>query len=362
MVPSGLLTRRFFRDGLPKGSMPEDLATLAPVHPPASDAPSPAPPVARDTASFLRDRQSQEVARRASPSDLPAESTDAPPVAPAPPAAKPVSKRQETINDYERRLYESNERIAHLEGLVAGREPAKEPPAAPAAKEPAYKRYLAMPDAPKLDDFETLPEHTAAMSAFIAEKMLTERDSAAGQQTEAEALTAAQNERASSFATQIQATHTADPTFWDSVRPEVQAMRPMEALKPGEMAGPQNVIASELLSSPVAPQLMRELSKSGVLERLSAIPEHLKKLPKSELIAQHTRWIVREIGKLEGTHAPDAAVAAPEPKLLTDNAPPAMRLGKQQPVPEDAAAAALKRKDTGSYLETRRQQEAAKRR
>lgn len=334
-----------------------ETAPSAPAQPASTDSnpgpglSAPVAPARIDTGSYLKDRQAQA----ADPTKPAAE-----PVKAAEPVAPAVSKRQERINDYERTIAAQNERIARLEGRMEATPAA---PAPPAAEKPVtqaeYKRYLALPDAPKIEDFESIPEFSAAMGVFIADQRWDDRTRAAAARSDADALTESQRTRADSFAGRIKKTTTDDPAFWDAISPDVSGLRPLADLKPGEQAGPRNLVAEELLSSPVAPQLMRELSKPGALARLEAGPEHLKSLPPAQRVQEHARWIIREIGRLEAAHAPTEKPAA-DVKLLTDNPPPQERLGRKPNVPDDPVEAAIKRKDTGSYLEARRTQEAAK--
>lgn len=333
----------------------------APVAAHAQPAAAPEPKAPVDTGAYLESRRAE--LRGEAPAPAPA-SEPAPAADPAPAAApdRKVSKRQEQINTYERTIAELNQRIARLET-----QPREVPPApAPAEVKPvtqaAYKRFLALPDAPKLNDFDSIEEHSAAMALFIADKRAEERASDQARQAETDSLTTAQRERADGFATRIKEAVTADPEFWEGISPEVQQLRPLNALKPGEAAGPHNLVAEELLSSPVAPQLMRHFSEHpDDLSRITAMPEAFAKLPASQRAIEHARWIVREIGKLESTLATPAAPPPAPLKLTSDNPPPAPRLGSKPNVPANETDAALARKDTGAYLAARRREEIAKR-
>lgn len=343
---------------------PAPSAPAQPAVPDVDPGPGPSAPSAPariDTGSYLRDRRDQDAAPRAPQAPAPAapKATSDEPPAPAP----GVSKRQQVINDYERQLAEARERIARLEGRIeAPREPAAPaPPAEKPVTQAEYKRYLALPDAPKLDDFESIAEHTAAMALFIADQRWAEHSSRARAHAESESMTASQRQRADGFAGRMKEASTADPEFWNAVSPEIANLQPLAALKPGQPAGPANLVAEELLSSPVAPQLMRELSKPGALARLVAGPESLASIPPRQRPAEHARWIVREIGKLEASlAAPAQSTAAPAAKTVPDPEPPQTRLGRNPNVPDDPVAAALKRKDTGAYLEERRNQDLAR--
>lgn len=343
----------------------EQPPTVAPAQPPAPVPAAADPPAARDTGDYLATRRAESLAARTGQPPPVAEKPAEAPIVPAPAAAAPapperrVSKRQETINDYERRIAEQNERIARLEGTASRPAPAPAPVEKPEA---AYKRYLAMPDAPKLGDFDSLEEHSAALALFIADTRAEERQAAAAVKADTDSLTEAQRTRADSFATRIKEAVTNDAAFWEGIRPEVQDIRPFNALKPGEAAGPSNVVAEELLSSPVAPALMRKLSEPGQIERLLGVPPEIAALPRGQQPAAHTRWIVREIGKLEALIATPAPAPVVAPKQITDAPAPEFRLGSKPAVPGDPAADALKRHDTAGYLATRRQQDIAKRR
>lgn len=344
--------------------------TTAPSAPaqPATPDPGPAPsapsaPARIDTGAYLRDRNQQDTERKdgkaAPTADAPAASTEPP--APAP--DRTVSKRQQQINDYERTVASLR---SELDALKAGRSAPRqaEAPAPAATEKPVtqaeYKRYLALADAPKLDDFDSISEHTAAMALFIADKRWAEHSETARTQAESQALTESQRQRADGFAGRMKEASTADPEFWNAVSPDVANLRPLSDLRQGEPAGPLNLVAEELLTSPVAPTLMRELSKPGALARLEAGPDSLKTLPPAQRAQEHARWIVREIGKLEARAADAQPAPAATPKLISDNPPPPTRVGSKTSVPDDPVEAALKRKNTGDFLEARRQQDLAK--
>jgi hypothetical protein len=101
--------------------------------------------------------------------------------APAQPEPKPISKRQEATNDAIRRAAEAataqlRDENARLQAELAKHRPAEPAaPAQPATDTPAWKRYAAMPDAPKLEEFDSVPEFSAAMSLFIQDTRESER-------------------------------------------------------------------------------------------------------------------------------------------------------------------------------------------
>lgn len=331
--------------------------------PQPAPAPSPEPkPIV--TSDYLATRRAERAGEPA-PTPTPEPTPDPTPTDPTPtPTARrtePTPQDRRADDRITRRVSEAvaplQAEIERLRSQLGTRAPEPAAPAEP--KAPAWKKYREHPDAPNLADFDSIEDHAAAMAHFVGSEMLRESRETAQRDSERESLTSEQRSRADGFATRIKEATTADAAFWDSVRPEVAALKPFDALQQGEPAGPGNVVAEEVMSSPVSPQLMRHLSKPGELERLLAVPEHLKTVPRHRLAQEHTRWIVREIGKIEASLAQPPAPAAVTPKLVTDAPEPAERLGRRPAAPTNDAETALKRKDTGGYLAAKRAERAA---
>jgi hypothetical protein len=327
----------------------DDLTDAAPA-PPTPDAPPvPAATTAVEHALVEGNYPAYRDAKRAEASGkpLPAPVAAAPAVTPTPKPAAPagVSKRQQQINDYERRIAEQAAEITRLSTTrpaAAPRSEARPEAAAPAPASPQdYERYLAMPEAPKQESFDTYDKFSAAMAVFIADQRFADRDRAAQQRADADRQTAAHTERTTKFSEAIKAVVTTDPKFLESVSADVLALKPFAALAPGEPGGPLNAIAEELLDSAVAPQLM---------QHFSAHPEDLQRLAQLA-----PRDLIREFTRLEGRF--ERPAAAPPPKTVSDAPPPPQTLGTRPADPADPVRGAVMRGDFAAYRAAKRAQQ-----
>lgn len=354
----------------------------APAAPAQPAAPAPAAPTtasAVDAAIATDDTRAFREARRAERigKPLPAVAVDPAPAPgdddaadapesgspnPAAPAQPTISKRQQQINDYERRIAEQNERIARLE--ASQRQPAAPVAAAaqvpPKAAEPAWKRIAALPQAPQLADFDgdnAIGDHAAAMALFVHETLAAED----AQRSRAERLTVAQRDRVEKFVGQLDAARTSDPEFVNKLTPEVRALKPFGALLPGEPSGPLNVLAEQIYDSPIAPKVLLHLAQNPAdLAKFAQMPRELAALPPAQRTRAHMQWIVREFAKLEGRLEGSPAPTTPAPKTLTDAPGSTTRLGDRPAETTDPMTAAIKTGSTSRYRELRREERAAR--
>lgn len=352
-------------------------APAAPAAAPAAPAPTTqsaahAAVASGDTTSYRNARRAERVGKPlpevpVSPATpAPAATTEAQPGAPAAPAApaqppkpKPIRVTQEYINERIRSAVDSA-----LQAERARSQPPAAPAAPPAPAEPEWKRYAAMPDAPKLDDFDSLADHSAAMALFIADKRHADRTQAEQARTHDEQMTAAQRARVDGFVGKLNEARAADPEFVNKLTPEVRALKPFDALLPGESGGPLNVVAEQIFDSPVADKVLLHLSQHPQdLQRLATVPAHIERMPRAVRAQQHIQWIVREFGKLEGSLATPPAPApapapTPQPKTLTDVAD-VQTLGTRPAEATDQKAHAIRTGNTKSYRAIRRAERAA---
>lgn len=227
-------------------------------------------------------------------------------------AAKPLNRRereQQHINERIRSaveeatkgLREEVERLrpgARTETVV----PAKVEDAP--AKEPEYKRFLKMAGAPKLDQFESVEEHAAAMAVFISDARDQERTTAARERDEKTSAVQALHTRYTAFNDRMQAAKTADPAFLDKLTPEIKDLHGYaEAERRGEQVSPRVFIGEQLYDSPIVATLLTHFSTeagAAELRALEAMPEHLKGIRNpAERIAAHKHEIVRALAKIE---------------------------------------------------------------
>lgn len=244
--------------------------------------------------------------------------------------------------------------IARLQQQLGTRTaPAKEPPA-PA--EPAWKRYAAMPDAPKLAAFESVEEHTAAMAAFVGEQMFKEHAQTA-QRTEAQRqMETHLDARVSDFDARIAALKATDPDIEASIMPVAQEL--------SQRGGPYIVVRETVIDSPLGPQLLKHFKEHPeALQRIVALPDRLRSMPLQVAAREHGTLIVREIGKLEAQL--EAAATPPAGESLSPAIPltrlpaPPLTLGSKPSEAVDPMTAAVKSGSTSAYRQLRRQERLA---
>jgi hypothetical protein len=303
----------------------------------SSPAPAPAPVESADSRpattaveqavadnKFSTFRDASRAERSGTPK-TPAPPADATPAAAAAPteAQRQISKQQQRTNDYERRIAEQAAEIARLKTPAQAAAPRRDAAPAPAPtpeKFPTYDGYLATnPDA-------SLEDWMDARDTWRDDK----QSAAAQMRAEADQRVQSEQTRATTFSTQVGERTKTDPAFLQKISPDVLALRPFAALGEGEVGGPLNAIAEELLDSPVAPALM---------EHFTAHPEDLQRLT----TLRDPRALIREFGKLEARF--DAAAAAddaPAPhKTITAAPTPGTTLGSRPAVAGDPIHSAV---------------------
>lgn len=340
-------------------------APTAPPAAPAQPAASPVPISAtRDAANrgSFADFDKAEIAARegkplapiaSAPAPAPAEAK--PPAAPAPSEEQRVSRRQQEINEHIRRATAAETELARLREENAR---LKTPPAAPAqppaAETPAWKRYAALPDAPKIAQFDSVEEHTAAMAHFIATTMLTERDQAAHARTAAESRDAALHETATQFGQRMKAAKEADPEIASKINPDILQARPLSGLtrEEAKTASFANAVAEAGLYSEHPAALFTYVSdpkNAAEVVRIAQLPP-----------AQCWDALVRLDGRLGGTSSTITAPAPGQtpgagasPSPITAAPPPPPTISKAGTT-ADPQAAALARGDFATWdrLET----------
>lgn len=142
-----------------------------------------------------------------------------------------------------------------------------------------------------------------------------------------EALT----KRHDSFAERLKTASTADPKFWESVTPEITALKTVAmARSEGLDVFVDNFIADELMDSKVGPQLMLHLS---------ANPEDLKTLREAEDPDDLKRRVGRLEGRLGTAKEPDPPL---KPKKVVSDAPlPGTTLGRKPAASTDGLVSAV---------------------
>lgn len=301
-----------------------------------------------DVSAYRAARAAERVGKVAAP--VPAEK----PAAKAAPGVleepKQVSKRQQQINDYERRIAEQTAEIARLKTPAPAAAPAQsttpksEPgkpqtlaeivarpdPAKPLLKDAEF--FAAHPDAEYSDYAQYVTRHTAAVDRAA--------EHSRSQMTQG---LAAQQARMDGFNAKLTASAAADPEFGKKLSPDVAALVPIAWMKPDAPFTVDNAIAEEIIEAgDHAPDLMLHLSQH---------PDDLRKLRATENPRQLSAAIGRFVGRLEREAAADAE---PETKHVSDAPDPATTLGKRPGVAADPIAGAVKAQDFTRYQAEKR--------
>lgn len=260
------------------------------------------------------------------------------------PEARELSKRQQKQNDAIREAVDraTADLRAENERLKAAQKPASEPAKPPTPDQPEYKRIVAMPNAPKLADFDSVEEHAAAMALFVDDQ----REQARAAKEATERATSEVTKTIETFQGQI--TQAGGKAFLDKLIPEVQQLQPVEALHArgaGDQVGPLNVLTSAIVKSARAPQLLQYFSDH---------PDALDTVKACATVGD----VYRALGTVEAKlDAPSPA--APAPKTITSASQPVTTLSTaRSAAPADAEHAAIEQNDFRAFkaiqLEKRR--------
>jgi hypothetical protein len=371
------------------------MSTTAVPAAPAQDAPAPVTISATKDAATRGDFAAFERAEAATRDGKPLaavevpSSTDTPAAPDRRPNAKPAAaaqaadaapdnrktreqKEQDRINESIRTATEAATASLRAEITDLRTQLGARPPAAavePKKGDPEWKRFQAMPDAPKLDEFDSVADHTAAMSFFIAKAMLAEERSATQATTAQERAQVAQQERFDGFQTRIAAAKEKDPDWGTKLSAEVRALKPYGALAQGEKAGPSNALAEEIVDSPISDQILLHLSAHGdELTRLITMPEAIARMGDGPAQRRaHREHIAREFARLEGrlmstAVAPGASAQAEVvvPSPVSKAPPPADTITRARST-TDPREAALTKGDFAAFDAIEVERERSKR-
>lgn len=240
----------------------------------------------------------------------------------------------------------NRETIARLQGEMDAlrRQPqtdakAGSSPAAAETPKAEYERFLAMPDAPKEETFDSYAKFSAALGLFIADKRFEER-SAQAQAAQAE------HGRAQVFQQTVQGARDrvttyaeAHPDFSEQVDPRLLEIKPLSLLGPTDRIGPHHVLTEQILRSEATAELLLHFSTPDGQKDW----QRLCQLPPEDLL--------RAFGRIEAKYeaAPPPAADAPAPKTLSSAPPPPRQMGSRPQEPIDPSQAALKRRDFTAF-------------
>lgn len=342
--------------------------TGAPSAPAAQPAPTPAPAPASATdaavqsGNFKDFRAAKRAERAGTPLATP--SADSSPAAPATPAAstdatptpasepgKPAEKKADGHKgNAETRvrelLTEQRELKAELARLRAGQ--TQPPPTPNAEASSAQTPAPASTDDPKPDptdatkypDGQYDPKFIEDLGRWAARDERRTSDTAAQTKARETARTEASRRRDVKFTERMDAAKAADPEFLDSLSHEVKLLRPTDALGADERITARNALADEILSSDVAPDLLRHFSDH---------PEDLRRFD-----AMGPRDLLREFTKLETAIQGKKPAAAP-PKHVSSAPPPPPRVDGKGTTPADPVRAAVEKGDFAAFRAAKRQ-------
>lgn len=272
------------------------------------------------------------------------------PVTPAEPE-RTLSKRQEAANDRTRAAVEQatadlRAENARLKALTEAAPRREEPAAPPAQKTPEWKRYMAMPEAPKLAEFDSVEEHAIAAALFITDIRDQERQAdARGRETDAQRAKFL-DDSGQQYADRLIKAKEADPDIVSKIDPQILHALPASALPAGQAPKLANLIADTGLFSE---------DPAGLYAYLSANPDELRRIGALPT-AQHAQRALAQLdGRLSAGRVPTtpAAVSSPaasaaRPSTITA-APPPVQTPAKTGVTTNPMASALANDDFAAF-------------
>lgn len=242
-----------------------------------------------------------------------------------------------------------------------------------------YKRYLAMPNAPKIEEFDSVAEHNAALSVFINDTRHAERteaNRAADRYLEQETKSI---DRVKGFHGRIEKYKETDPTFATKLTPEVRGLHGVGKLlqinEQRKAAGQPALDAT--VDHFIAEQMYDSEGPAQIAVFLSEHPEELATLRAAQnptdLAIRFDRLVRRVMPEPADDGADDGAEADTNETPATIRAkaddvvdrsvskvkPPTPTLGKAGSK-KDPIREAISTGDVGMFLELDRQQRAEK--
>lgn len=272
--------------------------------------------------------------------------------------------------------------VARLEGKggqAAGKEKTNPgagtvPPERNAVAE--VKRFLAMPDAPKIEDFDSITDHNAAVSLFITGKQAEERAAADSESRSAFGRAEREIERVKTFHGRINAYKEKNPEFAKELTPEVGGLHGFGRLQQvnAERAQRGEAPIAATVDHAIGEEIYDSEAPAEIAVWLSKHPEDLAALR----ACRNPPALLRAFAKLEARvtgipAAPAPATAGANSKQpaadfrsraeaavdrsVSSAPPPAPTLGKAG-TQGDPYRKAVESGDVGMFLELDRQQMA----
>lgn len=264
---------------------------------------------------------------------------------PAKPKGKGVKERNAELDAEITQLNERLRLRKEIQRELAALERTPQPkPDARADSSPAVDkkaeaaRFRAMPDAPKVEDYDTYDDWAIEMAGFVADKKLEERDTRSKQETAQRHEEQRFTEKANKASERFNAYVEKNPAAKDRISPELLAIVPISQLRPGEAIGPQNFIAEQIFESDFTGELADHFSTDAGVQDFQ------------RLMRLSPDAILREIGRLEARL--DSGAARPStksPKTISTAPDPAETLGRRPAAGLDPVESALFSGDPVAY-------------
>lgn len=275
----------------------------------------------------------------------------------APAESRAVSKRQQDTNDRIREAVEraTAETRAELARLRAEFTPKPAPaPADTPTTVAEWKRIHALPDAPKLTDFDTVEEHSAAMAYFVHQTLNTERATADRQRQSRDADLTALATEGQSYGERMQKAAQADPDLKTKIAPELHDAYPISAYPVDPRSGQR---VDPRTGQPVALTFKNAIAEVGLRSESPAalyvyLSEH--KDEAKRISSLHPDRAMEALQRLDGRlsagspPAPQRS-ASPAPSTITAAPPPPPSVSSQAGSSVDPQATALARGDFAAF-------------
>lgn len=299
---------------------------------PAQDSPVSAVDAAvmdRDMTAFSAARAAERLGK---PLDPPVKDTTEAP-APKVDDVRTLSKRQQQINDYERRIAEQDAELARLR---APKPVAAQPPAPKASPAAAPEKFEAWDTYSEKHPDASYDDYIDARADFRFEQRQAAIQREAHQAQRAQTVEATQK----TFVERMTKLTQADPEFVNGIAPGLLALRPTHTLGEGEQATVHNAIADYVMESEQGPQLLKHFTDHP--DDYAAVAQ----LPPDKFFAR--------MGKLEA--ALERPVVSSDPKPVSRMTPPATTLGTRASTPVDEEDAAVESRNFARFheIQTRR--------
>lgn len=221
------------------------------------------------------------------------------------------------------------------------------PDSSPAAEQLSdWERYKRHPEAPKLEDFDkpgrSYDDWMAAMSVFVADQRLGERESRQREAYSTQARRAEHARIATTAREQWNRAKAADPEFDSKVDHRLLDITPAFLLPPGQPVQPVNALSAELVRSEVFPELWLHFSTDEGRQEWT----RLRQLGDRDPLA-----MLRGFGRLEGRFARAEAASTPtlSPSTVSHAPAPVPTVGRRASTPADPIKAALAAGDYQTY-------------